>query len=366
MKTVTDGFSCRQTTEKLRDKNILSCNFSVPDFSVSLGCPQWQTFHLLISAFIASLRFIRPFVLAFPCFLLLASVVTVRAAAPDILTVAVFDFESRDEAVRDLGPKVATLINANLSAEPQIITVERAELEKVLGEQELGLSGTVSPDTAAKVGHLTGAKVLVTGRVFRVDKELLMVAKIIGTETSRVYGELVRGGAATSISDLSAELAKKIAATVTQKGDTLVAKVESREDRIAHIKKSLRSDKLPTVSVKIGERHFGQPVIDPAAETELGLVLQQCGFTLVDDKSKERADVEITGDAFSAYGLRKGNLISCKARVELKAQKRGGEILAVDRQTSVAVDVAEQTAAKTALQNAALDIAGRLLPRIAK
>ena len=318
------------------------------------------------SALIASLRCNRALAFALLCSLLLAPGVTAYAATPEVLTVAVFDFESRDEAVRDLGPKVATLVNANLSAEPQIITVERAELEKVLGEQELGLSGTVSPDTAAKVGHLTGAKVLVTGRVFRADKELLLVAKIIGTETSRVYGELVKGGVASPISDLSAELAKKIAATVTQKGDTLVAKVESREDRVARIKQGLHADKLPTVSIKIGERHFGQPVIDPAAETELGLVLQQCGFTLVDDKSKERADVEISGDAFSAYGLRKGNLISCKARVELKAQKRAGEILAVDRQTSVAVDVAEQTAAKTALQNAALDIAERLLPRIAK
>src|SRR2546427_8626366 len=98
-------------------------------------------------------------------------------AADQVLTVAIFDFESKDEGVRDLGAKVATLINASLSAEPQIITVERAELEKVLGEQELGLSGTVSPDTAAKVGHLTGAKVLVTGRVFRADKELVLVAK---------------------------------------------------------------------------------------------------------------------------------------------------------------------------------------------
>lgn len=288
------------------------------------------------------------------------------AFAADILTVAVFDFESHDEGIRDLGPKVATLLNANLSAEPQLMTVERAELEKVLGEQELGLSGTVSPDTAAKVGHLTGAKVLVTGRVFRADKELVLVAKIIGTETSRVYGELVKGGTATSITDLSAELAKKVAATVTQKGDTLVAKVESRDDRIARIKKSIAGKKLPTVSVKIGERHFGQPVIDPAAETELGLILQQCGFTMVDDKSKDRPDVEITGDAFSAYGLRKGNLISCKARVELKAQKRTGEILAVDRQTSVAVDVTEQTAAKTSLQEAAQELAERIVPKLAQ
>lgn len=282
------------------------------------------------------------------------------------LTVAIFDFESKDEAVRDLGPKVAALLNANLSAEPQIITVERAELEKVLGEQELGLSGTVSPDTAAKVGHLTGAKVLVTGRVFKADKELVIVAKIIGTETSRVYGELVKGPAAASITDLSGDLAKKVAATVAQKGDTLAAKAESREDRIARIKKSLKQGKLPSVSVKVGERHFGQPVIDPAAETELGLILKECGFTLVDDKSPQKADVEITGEAFSAYGLRKGNLISCKARVEVKAQRRTGEVIGVDRQTSVAVDIAEQTAAKTALQQAAAELAERLLPRIAK
>lgn len=296
---------------------------------------------------------------------LLLAASSVRAS-DTVLTVAIFDFESKDEGVRDLGPKVATLLNAHLSTDPHIITVERTELEKVLGEQELGLSGTISPDTAANVGHLTGAKVLVTGRVFKADKELILVAKIIGTETSRVYGELVKGTAAASITDLSSELAKKIASTISEKGDTLVAKVESHDDRLAKIKKSIKSGKLPAVSVKIGERHFGQPVIDPAAETELGLILKECGFTLVDDKSPQKAEVEITGDAFSAFGLRKGNLISCKARIELKAQKRTGEILAVDRQTSVAVDITEQTAAKTALQNAAAELAERLLPKLAK
>ena len=84
----------------------------------------------------------------------------------------------------------------------------------------------------------------------------------------------------------------------------------------------------------------------------------------MDDKSPEKADIEITGEAFSAYGMRKGNLISCKARVELKAQKRTGEIVAVDRQTSVAVDIAEQTAAKTALQKAAVELAERLTPKL--
>jgi hypothetical protein len=63
----------------------------------------------------------------------------------------------------------------------------------------------------------------------------------------------------------------------------------------------------------------------------------------------------------------KGNLISCKSRVEIKARDLAtGNILVVDRQTSVGVDLAEQTAAKTALQNAADELAGRLIPKIIK
>jgi hypothetical protein len=299
--------------------------------------------------------------------LLLAAGTTVRAATNDVLTVAVFDFESKDESVSGLGPKVATLVNANLSAEPQIITVERADLEKVLGEQELGLSGTVDPNSAAKIGQLTGAKVLVTGRVFKADNQTIIVAKVIGTETSRVYGEMVQGGSSATLVDLSSGLAKKIAADVSGKSDTLVARVETREERITKLKKALDGKKLPVVSVKINERHYGPHIIDPAAETELSLILQQCGFTLADSNSTNKPAIEISGEAFSAYGMQKGNLISCKSRVEIKARDlETGNILVVDRQTSVGVDIAEQTAAKTALQNATDILADRMIPKLVR
>ena len=262
---------------------------------------------------------------------------------------------------------VSALVNANLSAEPDINIVERAELEKVLGEQEMSLSGTVAPDSAAKIGQLTGAKVLVTGRVFKTDTEFFIVAKIIGTETSRVYGEVVKGGVDASISDLSENLAKKIAVDVTTKGDTLVAKVESREDRVAKNQKGIGRQKTPAVLVKITEQHFGQFVIDPAAQTELSLILQQCGFTIVDDASTNKPDVEISGEAFSEFGMSKGNLKSCRARIEIKARDvASGNIISVDRQTSVAVDIAEHIAAKTALENGAGELAERLLPKLAQ
>ncbi len=300
--------------------------------------------------------------------LLMQSALALVAAEPSVLTVAVLDFEAKDDAVRDLGPKVAELINVSLTAEPSVITVERAELAKVLGEQELTLSGTVSAESAAKVGHLTGAKVLVTGRVFRVDKELILVAKIISVETSRVYGELVKGTAASAaITDLAEALAKKIGKVVAEKGDTLVSKVETRDARISRMLASLKEGRRPTVSVKIPERHFGGPVVDPAAETELLRILQKAGFKTIDEKSAERADMEITGEAFSAFGVRKGNLISCKARVEVKVHERAsGRLVAADREASVALDIAEQPAAKSALQDAASILAERLVPQLAR
>ena len=160
--------------------------------------------------------------------------------------------------------------------------------------------------------------------------------------------------------------AKKIAATIQQKGEAFVAKVETREERVEKIKKALKDKTLPSASVKIAERHYGGQIIDPAAETELGKILEECGFKLVDDKSAGKPDVEITGEAFSAFGVRKGSLVSCKARVELKIKRRDTDVLIMDRQTSIAVDIAEQTASKTALQNAATELAERIIPKLAK
>jgi len=299
-----------------------------------------------------------PKIILTAAFILFAVITIARAADPDVLTVAVFDFESQSEDTPDLGKQISTLVDASLSAEPNIITVERAELEKALSEQEYGLSGTVTQDSA---------KVLVTGRVFDANDQRIIVAKVIGTETSRVYGEMVEGPAAGSIVDLSSALAKKIADVVSDKDETLVAKVESRDDRIAKIKQELEDKKLPVVSVKITEQHIEEFVIDPAAETELSLILQQCGFTVVDELSTNKPDVAITGEAFSEFGMQKGNLKSCRARIEIKVRDvASGNIIAVDRQTSVAVDIAELIAAKTALQNGADELAERLLPKLGK
>ncbi len=66
------------------------------------------------------------------------------------------------------------------------------------------------------------------------------------------------------------------------------------------------------------------------------------------------------------FASRHGNLISVKARLELKAvDNKTSRVLAIDRQTSVTVDLTEQLAGKAALQEAAAQLAERLLPKLA-
>lgn len=279
---------------------------------------------------------------------------------------AVLPFDASGAQLKDLGPEVTSLLYAYLSAEPGVVLVDRAEVEKVLGEKELGLSGTVAPDTAARIGHLTGAKVLVTGRVFAARNELVLVAKVIGTETGRVYGETVTRPLRDSHVPAVQELAKKIGATIAARGETFVATARSLGDRLARLRPVLEGKQLPKVSVRILETHVNRTALDPAAETEVSRILLQLGFELVDPATTRQApDVEITGQAFSESGLRRGNLFSTKGRVEIKAiEYSTGKVLAVDRQTAVAVDLSELIAGKTALQEAAAAVAERLVPRL--
>ncbi|MDB6172798.1 MAG: curli assembly protein CsgG [Chthoniobacteraceae bacterium] len=282
------------------------------------------------------------------------------------LTVAIFEFQGADDASREIAPKLSTLMGVDFSVDPRFFPVERAELDKALGEQELGLSGTISEASAARTGQLTGAKLLISGRVMKIGQNTVVVAKVIGTETSRVFAEKITITPADSPVEAVSNLAKKLAALSVKNETALLGAGIDPASRLAALKQALEGKPRHAVSVTIPEQHIGRPVIDPAAETELGLLLKECGFTLVDGKSTAKPEVEITGEAFSERALQKGGLFSCKARLEIKVRRvSDGAILAADRQVSVAVDLAEHIAGKRALEMAAREIAARILPATA-
>jgi TolB-like protein len=309
------------------------------------------------------------------------------APAATMVPVAILPFQDRggDPALPRVAGAVATdaakvtdLLFAELVAEPALVLIEREDLRKLIDEQELNLTGLANPAEATRVGQLTGAKMLVTGSVVRADNSLYLVAKIIGTETSRVLGASVKGTARDDLGKLAEGLAAEIVKVVTERGGELLPKVVTREDRLAALKKALAAGDRPSVLVEIAEQHLAptvvivpgapKPVIDPAAETEVVLFAKETGFEVVDAGEGKRSDaaVLIQGEAISEPAVRHNNLITAKARLEVKALDRAtGKVLAIDRQTTVATDLSEQVAAKTAIQEAAASVAQRLLPKIA-
>lgn len=294
-----------------------------------------------------------------------ALVLSLIAGAKPALTVAVFDFESPETRLKDTGAQLALLLNAELSQSDGIWLVERQQLATAVGEQELGASGMVDPASAARIGHLTGAKVLVLGRVFALGRDTMITAKIIGSETGRVFGQTLKLEPDAKLDFAASSFAKKIATVINENAGVLVAAVDDPKQRVDALRAKLGDRKLPALCIAIPEQHLTQRVVDPAAQTEITRLLGQLGATVLSAESQEEPAVLIRGKAFSEAGLWRGNLVSCRARVEIEVvDTASGKILLADRQVDVGVDITESIAAKMALQNAGAALTERILAAI--
>jgi hypothetical protein len=306
----------------------------------------------------------------------------VAADAPPPISVAIFDFSSPYKVrLRNDRGMVASLLTVNLSSNPQFTLVDRAQLNKILKEQALGLGGDISPETAAKIGRLVGAKILVTGTIFNVGdtvgtdiqtegshSEILIIANVIGTETGRVFAQREQG-TRENLVKLADDLSVKISEIITNQYTNFVAAMSvSTANRLAEIIKNMQGKPHPAVSVQIDEQFLNAKKPGQAVQTELGVVFKEAGFEVVDENSDKRPDILITGTATSSVNG-KGNdgLISASANLTVKAQDRvTGKILLLDRQDSTAIDLNRQMAAKKALADAADKSAEKLLPALAQ
>lgn len=279
---------------------------------------------------------------------------------------AILPFEARGD-VKEEATQVADLLFAELIACDELMLVERESIATVFAELKLNQSGVVKADEVAQVGKLTGAKLLISGSVLQVKGDLYLVAKVIGTETSRLSGASVKGAANSDLGDLVKALAEEVKTVVAKKSDTLLPKVVAEADWLAEMKNQLRGKKLPSMTVAIGERHVGESVLDPAAQTEFERLLTELGFEVVDSENANavRADVIIKGQALSEFATRRDDLVSVKCRVEVKAmQQADGKLLTSDAETAMSVGLAEQIAAKSGLQATARTLVGRVVTKL--
>ena len=195
------------------------------------------------------------------------------------LHAAVFNFTEGSKEYEGKGESIGKLLNAFLSTKEGIYLVERAEIEKLLSEQELSLSSQIDTSSSIKVGAITGAEILVSGRVFGAGKKTYLVAKIISTETSKVFGATATYSNDDDLDVAVSSLTDKIATVIEKKGAVLRAKKETHEELIERLKKGLTVTDLK-IYVHIPEKHLSRPVPDPACQTEIQKILKDCGFQL--------------------------------------------------------------------------------------
>ncbi|MDQ7052554.1 MAG: CsgG/HfaB family protein [candidate division KSB1 bacterium] len=85
--------------------------------------------------------------------------------------IAVFVFQDKTDKRfrwwdgRSVGDGVADMLTTALVKSGKYIVLERQEMDKLLQEQDLGTSGIVTPESAAKIGKMLGVELAVMGAV---------------------------------------------------------------------------------------------------------------------------------------------------------------------------------------------------------
>lgn len=101
---------------------------------------------------------------------------------------AVFNFKDSSPYTKKykVGSLVRSLITTRMSESLIFILIEREDINKVIKEMELGLTGIIDEETAPKTGKLLGAQLLLNGTVLEIGKEINIEAKLIDAETGEI------------------------------------------------------------------------------------------------------------------------------------------------------------------------------------
>jgi curli biogenesis system outer membrane secretion channel CsgG len=111
------------------------------------------------------------------------------------------------------GTGVADMLATALVKTKKFMVIERKEIDKVIEEQKLGLSGMVTPETAPAVGRLLGVDLLVIGSVSE-----------LGTSKRDIGGGISVFGAGLSSQQARAAVDIRLVNTTT--GEILAAETE--------------------------------------------------------------------------------------------------------------------------------------------
>lgn len=112
---------------------------------------------------------------------------SLRETPPQPRTVAVFPFlyTGDDESLRPLSRALAEMLTTDLSQTDRLSVLERAHVQMLVDEMQLGASGMVDPATAVRSGHLLGAERVVQGAITGGEEVINLDAAVVRVAASQ-------------------------------------------------------------------------------------------------------------------------------------------------------------------------------------
>lgn len=105
--------------------------------------------------------------------------------------------------VTNFGRIVSEELITRLYQTKKFKVIERQQLNKIISEQKLSLTGVVDPASAQKLGRVLGVDSIVFGSISDLVKHLKINARLISTETGEVFAaasvEIVKDEAVSSL-----------------------------------------------------------------------------------------------------------------------------------------------------------------------
>ncbi len=203
------------------------------------------------------------------------------------LSIAVLPFESKDIGGAigqiDLLDKLVTgFVNVD-----RFKVIERAQLEKILEEQKLGMSGIIDASTAAQIGKGIGVDGVVCGSIIHGGNAVTIDARLIDTETAAIItakDAYISGLSLQNLSQMISDLAARFKADLPLVNGYVIG-VQGEKVTI-----DLGNKNGIKKGMKCHVYREGSPIVHPVTGEVLGKNID------------ELCEVQIT-DVFEAYAL---------------------------------------------------------------
>lgn len=196
------------------------------------------------------------------------------------LSVAILPFDTKGVGDEfgdiDMLDKLTTaFVNLN-----RFKVVERAQLERILSEQKLGLSGIVDVSTAVKIGAAVGVETVVCGSIVRSRNSVSIDARLVDTESAEIIS--AQDAFATKINLLAlSEMIQNVAAKIKRDVPVVSGVVVSLQNNRLTLDLGKNNGALKGMKCYVFRE--GDSIIHPKTKEVIGKIFEQiCEVRLVE------------------------------------------------------------------------------------